>query len=193
MSYRGLPSAAEFQSLFFETFEVDPPPALNAGRLRLYIAAEEIDRSVARTCRFLRTSYAVDISCVEFRAYRTEAGNIIVGSECIVGNEDPAAPASGGKGRWSGEVPVRQVVWEAAQVVASRKKQFAPRDVAAEVLARFPSFNKSTVGCQLISDCVNHKSRHHYPGGEDRYWWIGKGMYELYDPITHASAIGAAK
>ena len=55
----------------------------------------------------------------------------------------------------------------------------------AEVLREFPDFNKSTVGCRIISDCVNHRSRHHYPGGEDRYWWVEKGRYELYDPKTH--------
>ncbi len=41
-----------------------------------------------------------------------------------------------------------------------------------------------TVGCQIISDSVNHTSRHHYPGGEDRYWWKEKGKYKLFDPST---------
>lgn len=67
---------------------------------------------------------------------------------------------------------------------------FAPKDVVAEVLASYPSFNKNTVSCQIISDCVNHTSRHHYPGGSDRYWWVEKGKYELYDPERHDALPG---
>jgi hypothetical protein len=189
MKYHGFCAAADFQAKFFETFEQDEFPKLNLN-LRLFIAAEEIAPSVARSCRFLRTCYGVDVSCIEFRVYRTKTGNILVGSEYIVGKEDPARPASHGGHRWSGELPVKQVVWEAAQAVASKKENFAPKDVAAEVLARFPDFNKSTVGCQIISDCVNHTSRHHYPGGDDRYWWVEKGKYQLYDPDKHGSGPG---
>jgi hypothetical protein len=187
MKYRGFSSPADFQAKFLETFEQEEYPKLNLN-LRLFIAAEDIAPSIARSCRLLRTCYGVDISCIEFRVYRTKAGNILVGSEYIVGKEDPARPANFGHQRWSGQLPVKQVVWEAAQVVVSKKETFAPKDVAAEVLARFPDFNKSTVGCQIISDCVNHTSRHHYPGGEDRYWWVEKGKYQLYDSQKHGSA-----
>ncbi len=183
--------AVEFQAWFLDTFEQEEFPKLNLN-LRLFIAAEEIAPSVARSCRFLRTCYGVDISCVEFRVYRTETGDILVGSEHIVGKEDPARLASHGRHRWSGELPVKQVVWEAAQAVASRKENFAPKDVVAEVVTRYPDFNKTTVGCQIISDCVNHTSRHHYPGGEDRYWWVEKGKYQLYNPRKHASTSSKA-
>jgi hypothetical protein len=182
-------SFAEFQQLFLETFELEEFPNLNLN-LRLFIAAEEIDKRVARSCRFLRTCHGADISCIQFRVYRTKTGNILVGSEYIVGKEDPAGKASHMQHRWSGDLPVKQVVWEAAQTVASKKGIFAPKDVAAEVIARFPEFNKSTVGCQIISDCVNHTSRHHYPGGDDRYWWVEKGKYQLYDALKHGSLPG---
>jgi hypothetical protein len=187
MKYLGSPSIDAFRTLFLETFEQDEFPTLSLN-LRLFIAAEQIAPSVARSCRLLRTCYGVDISCIEFRVYRTKTGNILVGSEYIVGKEETARPGSHGNSRWSGDLPVKEVVWQAAQTVASRKENFAPKDVVAEVLARFPDFNKSTVGCQIISDCVNHTSRHHYPGGEDRYWWLEKGKYQLYDPRTHGSA-----
>jgi hypothetical protein len=190
--YLRSPSPADFQKKFLETFELDEFPTLNPG-LRLFIAAEEIAPSVARSCRLLRTCYGVDIACIEFRVYRTKTGNILVGSEYIVGKEDPARPASHGQSRWSGELPVKEVVWQAAQAVAAKKENFAPKDVAGEVLRRFPDFNKSTVGCQIISDCVNHTSRHHYPGGEDRYWRVEKGRYQLYDPQKHGSGLGPAK
>lgn len=58
---------------------------------------------------------------------------------------------------------------------------FSPKDITHIILKKYPTFNKSTVGCQIISDCVGHTSRHHYPGGEDRYSWISKGQYRLYD------------
>ena len=130
---------------------------------------EEIAPSVARSCRFLRTCYGVDISCVEFHVFQTEAGSILVNSEYVVGRED-IPPGSGH--RWSGDLPVKEVVWDAAQRVAAKKETLCPKDVIAEVLARYPNFNRTTAGCQIISDCVNHTSRHHYPGGSDQYLWV---------------------
>jgi hypothetical protein len=187
IKYLGLSSPTDFQARFLEMFEQEEFPKLNLN-LRLFIAAEEIAPSVARSCRFLRTCYGVDVSCIEFRLYRTKAGSLLIGSEYIVGKEDPATTASHGHDRWSGELPVRQVVWEAAQTVAKTQETFAPKDVAAVVLARFPDFKRSVVGPQIISACVNHTSRHHYPGGEDRYWWVERGKYRLYDPIKQGSA-----
>jgi hypothetical protein len=86
--------------------------------------------------------------------------------------------------RWSGEIPVRQVVWEAVQELTNSDKKFifSPKEVKQAVLKKYLSFNKSTIGCQIISDCVGHSSRHHYPGGENRYWWVDKGKYRLFDP-----------
>jgi len=59
---------------------------------------------------------------------------------------------------------------------------FTASEVAQAILRTFPTFNKSTVRCQIISDCVNHTSRHHYPGGEDLYWLVDRGRYRLFDP-----------
>jgi hypothetical protein len=75
-------------------------------------------------------------------------------------------------------------VWEAVAEVTQRDTQriFSPKEVAENILGKYPTFNRSTVGCQIISDCMNHTSRHHYPGGDDRYWWLGSGKYRLYDP-----------
>jgi hypothetical protein len=187
MKYLSLSSPTDFQGRFLEMFEQEQFPKLNLN-LRLFIAAEEIAPSVARSCRFLRTCYGVDVCCIEFRVYRTKTGSLLIGSEYIVGKEDPARPASQGNHRWSGELPVKQVVWEAAQTVAKTQETFAPKDVAAVVFAHFPDFNRNTVGCQIISDCVNHTSRRHYPGGEDRYWLVERGKYVLYDPKKHDSA-----
>jgi hypothetical protein len=33
----------------------------------------------------------------------------------------------------------------------------------------------------LTSDCVNHTSRKHYPGGHDRLWLVERGKFRLLD------------
>jgi hypothetical protein len=148
----------DIETLFFETFETDEIPSLNQ-RLRLFVAAEEISPSVAKVCRFLRQVHGVDVNCIQFNIFQTESGEVLVNSEAFVGLEDVVAPKKTVTSqRWAGEKPV--------------------------ILKKYPNFNKNTVGCQIISDSVNHTSRRHYPGGEDRYWWKEKGKYKLFDPST---------
>ena len=171
------------EELFAEKFESDEFPSINQTQ-RLYIVAEEIPPRIASVCRFLRTSHGLDINCIEFSVFQTESGEILVNSERIVGQEEVVETKKGVGNRWSGEIPARQVVWEAVQEITKNDKShiFSPKEVSQVVLKRFPTFNKSTVGCQIISDCVGHTSRHHYPGEVDRYWWVDKGRYRLFDP-----------
>jgi hypothetical protein len=173
----------QFSEAFCEVFEVDEIPTLNQN-VRLFIAAEDISPTVSRVCRFLRTSHGVDLNCVQFSIYKTESGEILISSEMVVGQEEVVAPKKSPSQRWSGDKPVRQVVWEAIQELTKPDPEyvFSPKEVSQLILGKYPSFNKSTVGCQIISDCLNHSSRHHYPGGEDRYWWVEKGRYRLYMP-----------
>jgi hypothetical protein len=172
-----------FDKLFIDKFEVDDFPSINQTQ-RLFIIAEEIPPRIASVCRFLRTSHGLDIHCIEFSVFETESGEMLVNSERIVGQEEVIEPKKKVGNRWSGDIPVRQVVWEAVQKLTNYDPNyiFSPKEVTQVVLKKFPNFNKSTVGCQIISDCVGHTSRHHYPGGEDRYWWVDKGKYRLYDP-----------
>ena len=172
----------DLQSVFLDTFEADDLPSFNQ-RQRLYVAAEEIPLGVARICRFLRMSHGIDVNCIAFSFYQTESGEMFVSSEAIVGQEDILPPKKKVVKRWSGAKSARQVVWEAVQDVTrgDREYVFSPKEITQAVLKKYPDFNKSTVGCQIISDCVGHTSRHHYPGGEDRYWWVDKGKYRLYD------------
>jgi hypothetical protein len=173
----------DFAQVFRETFETDQPPSLN-HRLRLFIVAEEIPAEVARVSRFLRMSHGLDINCVAISVYQTEGGEIRIGTESVVGQEDVIPPKHAERPRWSGDKPVKQVVREAVQGLTKGDKNliFSPREVSELILEKHPAFNKSTVGCQIISDSVNHTSRHHYPGGEDYYWWSGQGKYRLHDP-----------
>lgn len=176
----------DIESLFLETFETDEIPPLNQN-LRLFVAAEEISPSVAKVCRFLRQVHGVDVNCIQFSVFQTESEEILVNSECIVGLEDVvAAKKTASSKRWAGEKPVKQVVWESVQefTKGDTQKIFSPKEIYQIILQKYPNFNKNTVGCQIISDSVNHTSRHHYPGGEDRYWWKEKGKYKLYDPAT---------
>jgi hypothetical protein len=172
-----------FGKEFSNIFEPDEIPHLNQSQ-RLFIAAEEVPNAVSRVCRFLRTSHGVDVQCVKFSVYKTESNEILVSSESIVGQEDVTTPKKSLKNRWSGEKPVKQVVWEAVQKLTSgdKKRIFSPKDISKIILEKYPDFNKTTIRCQIISDCVGHTSRHHYPGGEDRYWNVEKGKYRLFDP-----------
>lgn len=176
----------DVETLFLETFETDELPPLNQ-RLRLFVAAEEVTPSVAKVCRFLRQVHGVDVNCIQFNIFQTESEEVLISSESIVGLEDVVAPKRNVVSeRWAGDKPVKQVVWESTQefTQGDKTKVFSPKDIIQVVLKKYPTFNKSTVGCQIISDSVNHTSRHHYPGGEDRYWWKGKGKYKLFDPAT---------
>lgn len=180
-----------FDDVFKEIFDIpetDEIPPLNQ-KLRLFVVAKEVPTRVARVCRFLRVSQGMDIICIDVSTFQTESGEKLVSMETKVGDEDVITSkaqrqSNSQTSRWSGDKPVNQVVWEAVQELTegNSKVEFAPREVNILILEKYPSFNSSTVGCQLISDCVNHTSRHHYPGGSDRYWWIERGRYRLYDP-----------
>ena len=175
---------AEFQlnAKFLETFEVELRPKLKS-RIRLLIAAESIPPSVSRICRFLRTQHSIDISCIGFSVFETGSNDILVTTETLVGHEE-TNNLKVSSAKWSRDKPVRQVVWEAIQafVAGDLTRTFTPKDIAEVILKRYPSFNRSTINCQIITDCVNHPSRGHYSGCEDRYWRIAKGVFRLVQP-----------
>ena len=86
--------------------------------------------------------------------------------------------------RWSGPIPVNQVVWEAVLDFAGGDAgvEFAIKDIEPVTLRKYPDFKVSNVGPEINAYCVNSPSRHHYSGNEDRYWRVGYGIYRLYDP-----------
>ena len=86
--------------------------------------------------------------------------------------------------RWSGPIPVNQVVWEAVLdfTGGDARVEFAIKDIEPVTLRKYPDFKVSNVGPEINADCVNSPSRHHYSSNEDRYWKVGYGIYRLYDP-----------
>ena len=114
---------------------------------------------------------------------KAESGKILVSSETVVGQKEIIAPNKTAANRWSGEKPIKKVVWEAVQELTKGNKEhiFSPKDITQVVLKKYPNFSKYSVGCQIISDCVGSTFRYHFPGGDDRYWWVEKGKYRLYD------------
>lgn len=184
----GCTADQSLNSAFEDCFGAEVLPPLNS-RLRIFIAAEDIPSGISRVARFLRTEHAMDINCVQFTIYQTDAGEILVNSDLIVGAEETRGvkkSETSSNERWNGK-PAKDIVREAVQeiVASDQTKSFAPKEVVAKVLGKHPDFNKSTITCQLIADCVNHTSRHHYPGGQrDYYWWLQKGKYRLFNPST---------
>jgi hypothetical protein len=115
--YFALTGSCEWVSLddaFRETFEAEEVPTYNQ-KLRLFVAAEEIPLTVARVARFLRTTHGMDVSCSEYSVYKTDAGEILVSSDMVVGAEETKTskrvPSSSSSERWHGEKSVKEVVF----------------------------------------------------------------------------------
>ena len=179
-----------FDDAFREAFDVpetDELPRLNEG-LRLFIVAEEIPSRVARVCRFLRSSHGVDVSCIDVSTFQTESGEVLVSTEAKVGDEDVITSkaqrqSNSQTSRWTGDKPVKEVVWEGVGDFTSGNVdvEFSIAEIKKVVSKKYPDFKLNNVGAEIAADCVNHPSRHRYPQGIDRYWRISRGGYRLYD------------
>lgn len=89
--------------------------------------------------------------------------------------------------RWSGPVPVNQVVWEAVLdfTGGDTNIEFAIKDIKSVILNKYPDFKESNVGPEINAACVNSPSRHHYSNDANRYWKVEYGKYRLYAPVRH--------
>ena len=179
-----------FSNVFREVFDIletDELPPLNRS-LRLFIVAGEIPSGVTRVCRFLRTLHSVDIKCLDVSIFQTESGEKLVGMETKVGDEDVITSKiqrqrTSQTSRWSGDKPVKQVVWEAVQELTQDKTdiEFTMKEILTLIREDNPDFKEGTVNGQITADTVNHPSRRHHSVTEDKYWRISKGKYRLYD------------
>ena len=180
------------QGAFSEMFDSEmfdnEMPVLNR-RLRLFVVAEEIPGAVLRVCRFLRTSHGMDINCLTVSTFQTGSGEKIVNMEAKVGDEDIVAPKAARQltsqiPRWSGDKPVRDVVWETVQELTGKDTnvEFAPKEVSTLILKKYPDFNARTVQRQLIAGCPNLPSYRHHSSNHKYYWSVRRGIYRLYNP-----------
>ncbi len=169
-----------FKDVFMDVFEIpetDDLPALNR-KLRLYIVAEDVPGRVASVCRFLRTSYRIDVSCISASLFQTESGEKIVSMETKVGDEpSPGLLPFPDK-------PRRQVVLEAVQELTEgdTNVEFAPKDVKTRISEKFPSFPLAPVNYNIRVDTVNQSIYDVISVAERNYWCVEEGVYRLYDP-----------
>ena len=177
-----------FHDAFNYIFGPDEVPALNRS-LRLFVVAEEISPRVSRVCRFLRTAYGMDISCIAVSTFQTESGEMLVNTEAKVGEEDTVASKAQGQrasqnSRWSGDKPVREVVLEAVQELTGgdTNVEFTRKEIRTRVLEKYPDFNGRTVGAQIGACCPNSPSYRHHRGDYKYYWQVKRGIFRLYDP-----------
>lgn len=171
----------------FDIPETDEIPPLNRN-LRLFIVASDIPINVASVCRFLRTSHGMDINCINVSTFQTEAGERLVSMEATIGDEVVTASKTRRQrtpqtSRWSGDKLAREVIWEAVQAFTNgdANVQFTLKDIERVVSDKHPDFNVRIVRNWLRGGCVNFRTRHNYTIDEDRYWWVKRGWYRLYN------------
>ena len=171
-----------FSDAFREAFDVsetDELPPLKR-KLRLFVVAEEIQPRVAHVCRFLRTSYKMDVSCIAVSKFQTESGDKIISIETKVGEED--SPFS--TPLVTDYPPLREVVPEVIQKLTGgvTNVQFTPKEVKKRILEKFPSFKVAAVNFNIRIYTINQSTFDQIPIEDRKYWWIKKGTYRLYDP-----------
>ena len=180
-----------FSEAFREVFDIpetDELPPLKR-KLRLFVVAEEIQPRVANVCRFLRTSYKMDVSCIAVSKFQTESGEEIVSTETKVGDEDIITPKTRQQrtsqtSQWQGDKPVREVVLEAVQEFTGGdiNVEFTLKEITAFILTKYSDFKKATVAAQIGAACPNSGTFRWHSGKNKYYWKIGTGRYRLYDP-----------
>lgn len=173
-----------FKDVFMDVFEIpetDDLPPLNR-KLRLYIVAEDVPTRVVSVCRFLRTSYRIDVSCISVSLFQTESGEKIVNMEMKVGDENSPSPTP----PVPDPPPRRQVVRETVQELTGGNTdfEFAPKDVKKLIAKNFPDFKLAGVNWSIRTDTVNQSAFDVVPVIERKYWQLGQGKYRLYNPET---------
>ncbi|MYG00477.1 hypothetical protein F4212_15280 [Candidatus Poribacteria bacterium] len=171
-----------FSKVFKKIFDIpktDDLPPLNR-KLRLYIVAEDVPTRVVSVCRFLRTSYRIDVSCITVSMFQTKSGEKIVSMETKVGDESFPSP-----GLPDPDPPPNiQVVRETVQELTGGNTDFvfAPKDVKKFISEKYPNFKLAGVGWNIRIDTVNQSAFDVVPVIERKYWQIERGKYRLYDP-----------
>ncbi len=101
---------------------------------------------------------------------------VLTNTEAKGGDEDTVSLKEQRSGK-----SVREVVLEAVQELTegNTNVDFAPKDVYTHILKKYPDFNVDSARSQLMADCPNHPSNHHYSGKYSYYSWVRRGTYRL--------------
>ena len=180
-----------FPEAFREVFdipEIDELPPLKR-KLRLFVIAEEIHPRVTSVCRFLRTLYKMDVNCIAVSRFQTESGDEIVSTETKVGDEEivrskTRQQQTSQTSQWSGDKSLDEVIWESVQEFTGGKidKEFNLRNIELVVSQNYPDVKTGRVRERIRGGCINFPTRDRYRRGEDRYWYVSRNRYRLYDP-----------
>lgn len=153
---------------------------------KLFVVAEEISPVIRKVASHLRTKYKLNIHCMEYEVLKLQQGEYLVSTEKIVGYDGIEAGKSPSASlvRWNQPLKVKDVVSDTVTrfTKGENSTTFSQAEIYKELIKEFPDINKTTVGCQIVQDCVNHSSRKHYPNGQrDLYFRVEKGKYRLYN------------
>ena len=178
-----------YRDVFFpddEVGEEDTKIEFNRSQ-KLFIVAEDVTPTIRRVASHLRTKYQMNIFCMEYKVQKSEQGDYFISTERIGGFEElgVARKKNTTSTRWNQPVKIKKLVHDAVKNITGNNynNTFSPADVYKLLVKEYPEINRSTVGCQVIQDCVNHTSRKHYPGGQqDLYYKVDKGVFRLYNP-----------
>jgi hypothetical protein len=174
-----------YKEVFYPDLEEDIRVEINNNQ-KIFIVAEEVTSTVKQVTTYLRNSFGVEIYCLEYKVYKTEQGEYIISTEQIGSKTDivPKKTPSTNIDRWNKPIRVKDAVHQAVLNYTNNdiNKIFSPSDIYKELIKEYEDMNPTTVRCQIITDCVNHTSRRHYPSGQrDLYFNIEKGKYRLYN------------
>lgn len=183
-AYKGLELAEIHNLIFYPDDEVLRETKFNQ-KLRLFIVAEEITKTVKDVVKYLSNS-GVEINCMKYEVYKASNGEFYISTEIDEADKLVVKPISArtNLSGWNGDIPVKQIVKSAVEEVLKVKNDgiFTGKEIIKEIVKNYTGCNTNTVRCQIYADCVNHTSRKHYKGGQlDLYYTIGNGQFRLYN------------
>lgn len=185
-AYKGLELAKIHNLIFYPDDELTRETKFNQ-KVRLYIVAEEITKTVKDVVKFLNNN-GIDINCMKYEVYKASNGEFYISTEIeeatmLVKQTSARTNLAG----WNGDIPVKQIVKNAVEEVLKTKDDgvFTAKEIFKEINSKYPDCNTNTIRCQIYADCVNHTSRKHYKGGQlDLYFTIGNKQFRLYNSKT---------
>lgn len=186
-TYKGLGLSEIHKLIFYPDDELMRETKFNQ-KLRLYIVAEEITRTVKDVVKYL-SNCGLNINCMQYEVYKASNGEFYISTEIDEADTLVTKPngARTNLSGWNGDIPVKQIVKSAVEEVLKVKSDgiFTGKEIIKEIAKNYTGCNANTVRCQIYADCVNHTSRKHYKGGQlDLYYTIGNGRFRLYNSET---------